>query len=238
MAMKEDRKYINTNYNGGGCGYETPDDPEQNYLKNYHPYDEDSIGIRFLTHYIEEGKINDLDQILDEIRQKSTYTIIGSEDLTDEEIEYIKFLNKSYNYIRRRKLSKQEKVDEDGMIKMEEHEAFMHYLEHFDPEPKIDKEAALKDVVCELWDILDKIDSYADVCIDGTKTDEKFKKIEELTKRRHDLVTTDGYDLFFMGERINKIPPTGRYIKPLDKGKSVKDIPKNIPKDGDVSWDD
>ena len=176
------------------------------WSKDLYHYNENSLGHIFFKHYIEEGKMRVLGEILDDIRNKSTYTIIGPDDLTDDEIQYIKFLNKSYNYIRNHRLSIQEKNEEVGLMRMEDHNTFMKYIEDFSLKNKenADCDSQLKKIICELWKILDDIDSYADMCI-GTSEDanKKFAKIEDMTKRRHDLVKTDGYDLFLDGQKIN-----------------------------------
>ena len=67
-----------------------------------------------------------------------------------------------------------------------------------------DKEIAeLKSVVARLWNILDDIDTYADLCIDGTEPySSKFSNIIDKTAERHTMVQSDGYNLFFNDKQI------------------------------------
>ena len=54
----------------------------------------------------------------------------------------------------------------------------------------------LYDIIIALWDLLDKIDTFADLQIDDTNPDNPFRKIEDITQERHKFVKSDGYNLF------------------------------------------
>ena len=54
----------------------------------------------------------------------------------------------------------------------------------------------LYDIITVLWDLLDKIDTFADLQIDNTNPKNPFRKIEDITQERHKLVKSDGYNLF------------------------------------------
>ena len=54
----------------------------------------------------------------------------------------------------------------------------------------------LYDIIIVLWDLLDKIDTFADLQIDDTNPDNPFRKIEDITQERHKFVKSDGYNLF------------------------------------------
>lgn len=57
------------------------------------------------------------------------------------------------------------------------------------------------EIIVKLWDLLDSIDTYADLQINGSETDEAFSWIEDKTKERHNFVKSDGYDLFIDGDK-------------------------------------
>ena len=65
------------------------------------------------------------------------------------------------------------------------------------------KEEELLSIINELWKILDRIDDYADCKINGSKTDEYFSYIEDLTKKRHKFVQSDSYHLYINDIRID-----------------------------------
>lgn len=54
----------------------------------------------------------------------------------------------------------------------------------------------LYDIIIALWDLLDKIDTFADLKINDTDPNNPFRKIEHLTQERHRFVKSDGYNLF------------------------------------------
>ena len=60
----------------------------------------------------------------------------------------------------------------------------------------------LHKIIIKLWDMLDWIDTYADLKINGSENDVYFSKIENKTKERFDFVKSDGYDLFINDEKI------------------------------------
>lgn len=60
----------------------------------------------------------------------------------------------------------------------------------------------LTGIVKQLWDIIDDIDSFADNCIKDASEDNPFRVILRKCGERHEIVNTDGYDLFFDGEKI------------------------------------
>lgn len=60
----------------------------------------------------------------------------------------------------------------------------------------------LHDIIIKLWDMLDWIDTYADLRIDGSKSDYYFGKIEDKTRERFAFVKSDGYDLFINEQKI------------------------------------
>lgn len=60
----------------------------------------------------------------------------------------------------------------------------------------------LYEIIIKLWDMLDWIDTYADLKIDGSEKDIYFSKIENKTKERFAFVKSDGYNLFINDEKI------------------------------------
>ena len=60
----------------------------------------------------------------------------------------------------------------------------------------------LHGIIIKLWDMLDWIDTYADLKINGSENDVYFSKIEDKTKERFNLVKSDGYNLFINDEKI------------------------------------
>jgi hypothetical protein len=60
------------------------------------------------------------------------------------------------------------------------------------------------EIIAKLWDLLDSIDTYADLQINGSETDKCFSWIENKAQERHKLVKSDGYDLFIGNEKITK----------------------------------
>ena len=60
----------------------------------------------------------------------------------------------------------------------------------------------LYNIIIKLWDILDWIDTYSDLKINGSEDDLYFSKIEDKTKERFNLVKSDGYNLFINDEKI------------------------------------
>lgn len=60
----------------------------------------------------------------------------------------------------------------------------------------------LYDIIIALWDLLDKIDTFADLQIDDTSRYNPFRKIEDITRERHKFVKSDGYNLYIKGEKI------------------------------------
>ena len=60
----------------------------------------------------------------------------------------------------------------------------------------------LYNIIIKLWDMLDWIDTYADLKINGSESDVYFSKIENKTKERFDFVKSDGYDLFINEQKI------------------------------------
>lgn len=60
----------------------------------------------------------------------------------------------------------------------------------------------LHKIIIKLWDMLDWIDTYADLKINGSENDVYFSKIENKTKERFNFVKSDGYDLFINDKKI------------------------------------
>lgn len=60
------------------------------------------------------------------------------------------------------------------------------------------------EIIAKLWDLLDSIDTYADLQINGSEADKCFSWIENKAQERHNLVKSDGYDLFIGNEKITK----------------------------------
>lgn len=60
------------------------------------------------------------------------------------------------------------------------------------------------EIIVKLWDLLDRIDTYADLQINGSETDKCFSWIENKTQERHKLVKSNGYDLFIGNKKITK----------------------------------
>ena len=60
----------------------------------------------------------------------------------------------------------------------------------------------LHKIIIKLWDMLDWIDTYTDLKINGSENDVYFSKIENKTKERFDFVKSDGYDLFINEQKI------------------------------------
>ena len=57
-------------------------------------------------------------------------------------------------------------------------------------------------IIVFLWDKLDDIDSYAELCINGSETDKQFREILRKTSKRFIMVQSDGYDLYLDGIKI------------------------------------
>lgn len=57
-------------------------------------------------------------------------------------------------------------------------------------------------IIVFLWDKLDDIDSYAELCINGSETDKQFREILRKTSKRFIMVQSDGYDLYLDGTKI------------------------------------
>lgn len=62
----------------------------------------------------------------------------------------------------------------------------------------------LCDIIIDLWDILDSVDTSSEQYIDGNRMeiDAKFSLICDKTQERFKKVQSDGYDLFINGEKI------------------------------------
>lgn len=63
----------------------------------------------------------------------------------------------------------------------------------------------LYDIIIALWDLLDKIDTFADLKIDDTNPNNPFREIERMTQERHKFVKSDGYNLYIGGEQITDL---------------------------------
>lgn len=59
-----------------------------------------------------------------------------------------------------------------------------------------------EEIIKNLCIILDNIDTYAELCINGSEFDDKFRTIMHKAQKWHDFVKTDGYNLFLNGEKI------------------------------------
>lgn len=59
----------------------------------------------------------------------------------------------------------------------------------------------LYEIIIKLWDMLDWIDTYADLKINGSENDVYFGEIEDKTRERFAFVKSDGYDLFINNEK-------------------------------------
>lgn len=57
----------------------------------------------------------------------------------------------------------------------------------------------LRDMAAKLWKMLDDIDTASDIA----KSNDGFyrKMVEAVQKRRHQIITSDGYGLFLPGEK-------------------------------------
>lgn len=60
----------------------------------------------------------------------------------------------------------------------------------------------LYDIIVALWDLLDKIDTFSELKITDTNSDNPFSKIMHITQERHKFVKSDGYDLFINDVKI------------------------------------
>jgi len=63
----------------------------------------------------------------------------------------------------------------------------------------------LYDIIITLWDLLDKIDTFADLKIDDTNPNNPFREIERMTQERHKFVKSDGYNLYIGREQITDL---------------------------------
>lgn len=58
-------------------------------------------------------------------------------------------------------------------------------------------------IIVFLWDKLDDIDTYAELCINGSETDKQFREIIRKASKRFLMVQSDGhYDLYLDGTKI------------------------------------
>ena len=99
------------------------------YLKSRDEiWNEGSIGHVFFKHYLENAAIDELSEILGDLRQSVIYEFVSSSEMTEDELNYIKVCKQIYEKIKRTKLNLEERGD---MMKYEEHIKFMKYIEKF-----------------------------------------------------------------------------------------------------------
>lgn len=91
-------------------------------------WNKDSIGHVFFKWYLEDAVIDKLSEILDDLRQSVIYEFVGSSEMTEDELNYIKVCKQIYEKIKRTKLNLEERGD---MMKYEDHIKFMKYIEKF-----------------------------------------------------------------------------------------------------------
>jgi hypothetical protein len=91
-------------------------------------WNKDSIGHVFFKGYLEDAVIDKLSEILDDLRQSVIYEFVGSSEMTEDELNYIKVCKQIYEKIKRTKLNLEECGD---MMKYEDHIKFMKYIEKF-----------------------------------------------------------------------------------------------------------
>lgn len=91
-------------------------------------WNDDSIGHVFFKHYLEDAAIDKLSEILGDLRQSVIYEFVGSSEMTEDELNYIKVCKQIYEKIKRTKLNLEERGD---MMKYEDHIKFMKYIEKF-----------------------------------------------------------------------------------------------------------
>ena len=94
-----------------------------------------SFGHILFEHYKDCAVIVYLENLMNDLKEKILKAGTVSA-LNETIIEDIKYYNKVYNYLKRER----EKViairDEQGLVKMEEHNAFMKYIEMFSMKEK------------------------------------------------------------------------------------------------------
>ena len=86
------------------------------------------------------------------------------------------------------------------ICKDERREKYLAWLEKQDEQGN----QHLYDIIIALQDLLDKIDTFADLKIDNIDPDNPFKKIEDITCERHKFVKSDGYSLYIKREKITE----------------------------------
>lgn len=91
-------------------------------------WNDGSIGHVFFKHYLEDAAIDKLSEILGDLRQSVIYEFVGSSEMTEDELNYIKVCKQIYEKIKRTKLNLEERGD---MMKYEDHIKFMKYIEKF-----------------------------------------------------------------------------------------------------------
>ena len=92
-------------------------------------WDETSIGHIFFKHYQDNAAIRKLDEILDDLRWSVIYEFIGSEDISKDEVDYVRFCKRIYEKIKSTKLN----LEEQRKCKMKygDYIKFMKYIEKF-----------------------------------------------------------------------------------------------------------
>jgi hypothetical protein len=91
-------------------------------------WNDGSIGHVFFKHYLEDAAIDKLSEILGDLRQSVIYEFVGSSEMTEDELNYIKVCKQIYEKIKRTKLNLEER---GNMMKYEDHIKFMKYIEKF-----------------------------------------------------------------------------------------------------------
>ena len=65
------------------------------------------------------------------------------------------------------------------------------------------REKKLEKIIVHLWDVLDNIDTYSELQINGTDEDFIFSKIMKKCGERFKYVQSNGYDLFIDKKNIS-----------------------------------
>ena len=99
----------------------------------------ESLGHKFFRHYLQKEKIECVSLLIENLKMKAMTTFSDEYDeLKDEQLQYIKYLNKTYNELRDYRAALEEQMENDGEMRMEDHEAFMHFINTFEL-PKSEK---------------------------------------------------------------------------------------------------
>ena len=94
-------------------------------------WDVNSIGHRFFEHYKIRAIIEYLDKMMDNMRESVVYRFIEDGELSEDTINHLKELKKMYEDIKIRRLTLEEKNEDEGLIEWDDHVAFMKYIEAF-----------------------------------------------------------------------------------------------------------